>query len=205
MPAPNSRDTNRQRLINGAGALTPLLFFSWWWLLCTPIAYWLLKRVFATLPSAASIAASKAREEEALFFLAALGGSLKSGLPLLDALSNALSLLTSSLKSDIERVYALLLLGAEPARAWSVLRDDQLLSLLARAMANAQISGGSLAVVLERISTLCYEKTMKRSRERVKSLSVKLALPLGLCFLPSFLIGGIGPIVYSFFASLRIF
>lgn len=205
MPAPNSRDTNRQRLINGAGALTPLLFFSWWWLLFTPIAYWLLKRVFATLPSAASIAASKAREEEALFFLAALGGSLKSGLPLLDALSNALSLLTSSLKSDIERVYALLLLGAEPARAWSVLRDDQLLSLLARAMANAQISGGSLAVVLERISTLCYEKTMKRSRERVKSLSVKLALPLGLCFLPSFLIGGIGPIVYSFFASLRIF
>lgn len=205
MPAPNSRDTNRQRLINGAGALTPLLFFSWWWLLFTPIAYWLLKRVFATLPSAASIAASKAREEEALFFLAALGGSLKSGLPLLDALSNALSLLTSSLKSDIERVYALLLLGADPARAWSVLRDDQLLSLLARAMANAQISGGSLAVVLERISTLCYEKTMKRSRERVKSLSVKLALPLGLCFLPSFLIGGIGPIVYSFFASLRIF
>lgn len=205
MPAPNSRDTNRQRLINGAGALTPLLFFSWWWLLFTPIAYWLLKRVFATLPSAASIAASKAREEEALFFLAALGGSLKSGLPLLDALSNALSLLTSSLKSDIERVYALLLLGADPARAWSVLRDDQLLSLLARAMANAQISGGSLAVVLERVSTLCYEKSMKRSRERVKSLSVKLALPLGLCFLPSFLIGGIGPIVYSFFASLRIF
>ena len=70
---------------------------------------------------------------------------------------------------------------------------------------SAQVDGRSLAVVIERSAMLNYERMLKRSRERVKSLSVKLALPVGLCFLPSFLIGGIGPIVYSFFASLKLF
>lgn len=193
------------RLFYLVGALTPILFFGFWWLLITPFAYWLLKRVMAILPTSAAVAEVKAREEEALFFLAALGGSLKAGLPLLSALSNVVSLLSTSLKSDIDRVYSLLLLGAEPAQAWAVLKNDRVLSQLSTAIASAQKDGRSLTSVVDRASTLCYENSLKRSRERVKSLSVKLALPVGLCFLPSFLIGAIGPIVYSFFASLHIF
>ena len=159
----------------------------------------------ALLPTAAAMEQLKEREAESLFFLAALSGCLAAGLPLLSALTQVSSLLTSSLKRDIERIYSLLLFGAEPNQAWSVLKDDPQLATFSRAIANAQIDGRSLRTVVEQVSTLCYEKTLKRSRERVKSLSVKLALPVGLCFLPSFLIGGIGPIIYSFFASLRIF
>ena len=194
-----------KRLFYLVGAVTPILFFGFWWLLITPFAYWLLKRVMAILPTSAAVAEVKAREEEALFFLAALGGSLKAGLPLLSALSNVASLLSTSLKSDIDRVYSLLLLGAEPAQAWAVLKNDRVLSQLSTAIAGAQKDGRPLTSVVDRASTLCYENSLKRSRERVKSLSVKLALPVGLCFLPSFLIGAIGPIVYSFFASLHIF
>ena len=194
-----------KRLFYLVGALTPILFFGFWWLLLTPFAYWLLKRVMAILPTSAAVAEVKAREEEALFFLAALGGSLKAGLPLLSALSNVASLLSTSLKSDIDRVYSLLLLGAEPAQAWAVLKNDRVLSQLSTAISSAQKDGRSLTSVVDRASTLCYENSLKRSRERVKSLSVKLALPVGLCFLPSFLIGAIGPILYSFFASLHIF
>lgn len=183
----------------------PSLFFGWWWLPFTPVAYWLLRRGLALLPTAASIARVREREREALFFLAALNGCLKAGLPVLVALTHVAALLTSTLKADIERVYSLLMLGADPVRAWSVLNDDLQLGQLARSLASAQSDGRSLATVVDRVATLCYESTLKRSRERVKSLSVKLALPVGLCFLPSFLIGGIGPIVYSFFASLRIF
>jgi urease gamma subunit len=90
-------------------------------------------------------------------------------------------------------------------QAWSVLNEDPQLALLAQSIAKAQLDGRSIAGVVERAATLCYQNTVRRSRERVKSLSVKLALPVGLCFLPSFLVGGIGPIVYSFFATLRIF
>lgn len=187
------------------GALTPLLFFGMWWVLVAPIAYWLLKRTLTLLPSEASVARAKEREREGLFFLSALGGSLKAGLPLLPALANVATLLTSSLKSDIEKVYSLLLLGAEPKQAWGVLVDDPQLGSCARAIARAQLEGRSLAIVVDRMITEVFEKTLTRSKERVKSLSVKLALPIGLCFLPSFLIGGIGPVIYSFFSSLRIF
>ena len=100
------------------GALIPLLFFGMWWVLVAPIAYWLLKRTLTLLPSEASVARAKEREREGLFFLSALGGSLKAGLPLLPALANVATLLTSSLKSDIEKVYSLLLLGAETKQAW---------------------------------------------------------------------------------------
>lgn len=176
-----------------------------WWLLFTPLAYWFLLRVFVLLPTTASVQAAKAREREALFFLATLTGSLKSGLSLLPALTTISQLLTSSLQRDIDRIYSLLLLGAEPNQAWAPLYSDPQLAQLSRGIASAQLEGRSLLVVVERVSTDSYERTLKRSRERVKSLSVKLALPVGLCFLPSFLIGGIGPIVYSFFTSLRIF
>ena len=187
------------------GALIPLLFFGMWWVLVAPIAYWLLKRTLTLLPSEASVARAKEREREGLFFLSALGGSLKAGLPLLPALANVATRLTSSLKSDIEKVYSLLLLGAEPKQAWGVLVDDPQLGSCARAIARAQLEGRSLAVVVDRMITEVFEKSLTRSKERVKSLSVKLALPIGLCFLPSFLIGGIGPVIYSFFSSLRIF
>ena len=187
------------------GALIPLLFFGMWWVLVAPVAYGLLKRTLTLLPSEASVARAKEREREGLFFLSALGGSLKAGLPLLPALANVASLLTSSLKSDIEKVYSLLLLGAEPKQAWGVLVDDPQLGSCARAIARAQLEGRSLAVVVDRMITEVFEKSLTRSKERVKSLSVKLALPIGLCFLPSFLIGGIGPVIYSFFSSLRIF
>ena len=187
------------------GALTPLLFFGMWWVLVAPVAYGLLKRTLTLLPSEASVARAKEREREGLFFLSALGGSLKAGLPLLPALANVATLLSSSLKSDTEKVYSLLLLGAEPKQAWGVLVDDPQLGSCARAIARAQLEGRSLAIVVDRMITEVFEKSLTRSKERVKSLSVKLALPIGLCFLPSFLIGGIGPVIYSFFSSLRIF
>lgn len=187
------------------GATIPCLFFGRWWIPLIPLAYWALKRVVAILPTAAAIDERRLREREGLFFLAALSGALRAGLPLLSALAYVTSLLKSSLHRDLERIYSLLVLGAEPMQAWSVLNEDPQLALLAQSIAKSQLDGRSIAGVVERAATLCYQNTVRRSRERVKSLSVKLALPVGLCFLPSFLVGGIGPIVYSFFATLRIF
>lgn len=197
-----SRSTNLTPLV---GAFAPTLFFGWWWLLITPVVYWFLRRLLMLLPSEASLTQSKEREREALFFLSALSGSLKAGLPLLPALANVAALLTSSLKGDIERVYSLLLLGAQPSQAWGAIMSDKQLGIFARSIARAQIEGRSLATVVDRVTTESFERSMAHSKEGVKSLSVKLALPVGLCFLPSFLIGGIGPVIYSFFTSLRIF
>ena len=108
----------RQRATYIVGAVIPCLFLGLWWLALAPAAYWLLKRTIALLPTSDSIAQQKARETEALFFLAAFNGCLKSGLPLLSALTTVATLLTTSLKVDLERIYSLLTLGAEPIQAW---------------------------------------------------------------------------------------
>ncbi|NBR94103.1 MAG: hypothetical protein EBT44_04615 [Actinobacteria bacterium] len=200
-----SAGLSKDRLLSAVGAITPMLFFGWWWLILSPMGYWLFRRILRLLPTKLSITEAKAREAEGLLFLSALSGSLKAGLPLLAALSSVSGLLCTSLKSDVERVYSLLLLGADPKQAWATLRSDIHLGLCARSIAQAQVDGRSVALVIGRVVQESYEKSMALSKERVKSLSVKLALPVGACFLPSFLIGGIGPVIYSFFSSLKIF
>ena len=200
-----SAELSKDRLISAVGAITPTLFFGWRWLIITPLGYWLFRRILRLLPTKSSIVEARAREVEGLLFLSALSGCLKAGLPLLAALSSVSGLLCTSLKSDVERVYSLLLLGADPKQAWAELKSDIHLGLCARSIAQAQVDGRSVALVIERVVQESYEKSMALSKERVKSLSVKLTLPVGLCFLPSFLIGGIGPVIYSFFSSLKIF
>ena len=200
-----SAELSKDRLISAVGAITPTLFFGWRWLIITPLGYWLFRRILRLLPTKSSIVEARAREVEGLLFLSALSGCLKAGLPLLAALSSVSGLLCTSLKSDVERVYSLLLLGADPKQAWATLRSDIHLGLCARSIAQAQVDGRSVALVIGRVVQESYEKSMALSKERVKSLSVKLALPVGACFLPSFLIGGIGPVIYSFFSSLKIF
>ena len=200
-----SAELSKDRLISAVGAITPTLFFGWPWLIITPLGYWLFRRILRLLPTKSSIVEARAREGEGLLFLSALSGCLKAGLPLLAALSSVSGLLCTSLKSDVERVYSLLLLGADPKQAWAALKSDIHLGLCARSIAQAQVDGRSVALVIERVVQESYEKSMALSKERVKSLSVKLTLPVGLCFLPSFLIGGIGPVIYSFFSSLKIF
>jgi Flp pilus assembly protein TadB len=199
------KELSKNQIISVVGAITPVLFFGLWWMMTAPLGYWFFKRILRLLPTKTSIIQARAREAEGLLLLSALSGSLKAGLPLLPALSNVSGLLGSSLKSDVERIYSLLLLGADPKQAWVPLKNDFQLGLFARSMAQAQVEGRSLAIVIERAVQESFEKSMALSKERVKSLSVKLALPVGLCFLPSFLIGGIGPVIYSFFTSLKIF
>jgi Flp pilus assembly protein TadB len=199
------KELSKDQIISVVGAITPVLFFGLWWMMTAPLGYWFFKRILRLLPTKTSIIQARAREAEGLLLLSALSGSLKAGLPLLPALSNVSGLLGSSLKSDVERIYSLLLLGADPKQAWVPLKNDFQLGLFARSMAQAQVEGRSLAIVIERAVQESFEKSMALSKERVKSLSVKLALPVGLCFLPSFLIGGIGPVIYSFFTSLKIF
>lgn len=86
-------------------------------------------------------------------------------------------------------------LGVEPATAWSALAADPQLRPLARALSGAASRGASPVAVLERVAQDGRDSARWAGEERARALGAKAAAPLGLCFLPAFVLLGIVPVV----------
>ena len=92
-------------------------------------------------------------------------------------------------------VARLLLMGASWEEAWAdapsrfvALRD---------ALAPSWESGAAPVPLLERASASLRACRARASREAAAALAAKLVLPLGLCFLPAFVLLGVVPVVAS--------
>lgn len=85
--------------------------------------------------------------------------------------------------------------GAEPAVAWRALVDDPVLRPIGRALLVATANGASAAPVLQRGARDAHDTRRWSAQERASALGAKVAAPLGLCFLPAFVLIGIVPIV----------
>jgi len=66
-----------------------------------------------------------------------------------------------------------------------------------RTISRSELTGGPITEALELELTLTQAKSANDALRRVRSLSVKCVLPLGLCFLPAFFLLTIVPIVAS--------
>jgi Flp pilus assembly protein TadB len=86
-------------------------------------------------------------------------------------------------------------LGVEPANAWSALAADPQLRPLARALSGAASRGASPVTMLERVALDGRNSARWAGEERARALGAKAAAPLGLCFLPAFVLLGIVPVV----------
>jgi pilus assembly protein TadC len=138
---------------------------------------------------------------------------LPSALDLLAACVSAGALLESALAavacafdgpvgellSDIARLTAL---GAPPEDAWSAALRDQRWAPAARAVIRAHHSGAAVADVLNRVATDLRRDVRAQAEVAAARASVKAVLPLGLCFLPAFLLMGVVPVVAGFTTAL---
>ncbi|AYY11747.1 type II secretion system F family protein [Actinobacteria bacterium YIM 96077] len=86
-------------------------------------------------------------------------------------------------------------MGCEPAYAWSRLMAEPALRPLARALTSASMRGVSPVPVLEHIARDARQTARWEVERRIKSLGSRAAAPLGLCFLPAFVLVGIVPVV----------
>lgn len=95
----------------------------------------------------------------------------------------------------IEMAGKLILLGAEWNEAWHGTNgaDD----LLRTALEPAWCDGADPIPLLERAASTWQARRDRRAREAAAKLGVHLVLPLGLCYLPAFVLVGILPIVLS--------
>lgn len=85
--------------------------------------------------------------------------------------------------------------GVEPGRAWSKLAAEPSVRPLARALTAAMTRGTSPSAVLERVSADARDAARWAGEARARSLGARAAAPLGLCFLPAFVLVGVVPII----------
>ncbi len=85
--------------------------------------------------------------------------------------------------------------GADPVRAWARMVEDPTTRSLGRAMLRSTARGTSPVAMLERVARDARDTARWTAEARARSVGAKAAAPLGLCFLPAFILVGIVPLV----------
>lgn len=106
------------------------------------------------------------------------------------------------LAARFDGLHARLALGADPAAEWKRFGAEQQLAALARTMLRTLESGAPVAASLSRLADDTRRERRTQSQIRARSVGVKAAGPLALCFLPAFMVIGVVPTVAGAFSQL---
>ncbi|TQN28708.1 Flp pilus assembly protein TadB [Haloactinospora alba] len=98
------------------------------------------------------------------------------------------------LGSALEGVARRLRLGEEPAAAWEQVDGPAELAAVGRAFARAAETGAPAADVLERYSAELRSDARTRAHAHTQRVGVWVVAPLGVCFLPAFVLIGVVPL-----------
>lgn len=120
---------------------------------------------------------------------------LEAGLPVALAVSAAAQPLDGAAGARLRRVAGLLELGADPADAWRGAADLPALAAFARAAQRSAGTGSALAQVARTEGDRIHAELLDTAQARAQRAAVLITGPLGLCFLPAFLVLGIAPVV----------
>jgi pilus assembly protein TadC len=99
------------------------------------------------------------------------------------------------LGEELARVAARIRLGADPAEEWLKLAGDPTLAPLGRAAARAATGGAPVAATLARLARDQRRTARAAASARARTAGIRAVAPLGLCFLPAFIVLGIVPAI----------
>ncbi|HEX5994758.1 MAG TPA: type II secretion system F family protein [Jiangellales bacterium] len=85
--------------------------------------------------------------------------------------------------------------GADPRSSWTGLLEDPAARAIGRAMLRSAARGVSSVPVLQRVALDARDTARWAAEAKARSVGAKAAAPLGLCFLPAFVLVGIVPLV----------
>jgi pilus assembly protein TadC len=126
-----------------------------------------------------------------------LAAALCGGAPVDHAVEAVADALGGPLGERLARVARSLHLGAEPAEAWSQLSDVPGAKRIVRAAVRSSSSGGALAAAFLRIAGELRDSRQVAVESAAQRAGVLIVLPLGLCFLPAFVLAGLVPVVVA--------
>ncbi len=128
--------------------------------------------------------------------------SVRAGQPL----RNAIGIVTLTMGGPVARLLGTVTnavsVGMSDAQAWQTLRDDPLIGFVARDLARSSAWGTSVVEVLAGHSRDLRRQSKASRLSAAKAVGVKTVLPLGLCYLPAFILLGVVPIVAGGVAAI---
>jgi pilus assembly protein TadC len=93
--------------------------------------------------------------------------------------------------------------GVAPRAAWASWLDEPELAPVARTCLRGSTSGAAVAAELERVATRLRAARAAEVDRRLARASVWVVLPLGLCFLPAFVLVGVVPVALGLLGAAR--
>jgi pilus assembly protein TadC len=157
------------------------------------LLWWALPRMAAVRASAALRRAAGALPDAADLLAAAL----RAGAPPGQAAGVIGAAVSGPVGERLTRVGHALRLGDPPARAWAHIADLPGGERMARAATRSADSGAALARALARLADELRAARAAESDAAARRAGVLVVLPLGLCFLPAFLLAGVVPVVIA--------
>ncbi|MET8833946.1 type II secretion system F family protein [Micromonospora sp. NPDC004540] len=126
-----------------------------------------------------------------------LAAALRAGAPVDRSVLAVAEALGGPLADRLGRVGRTLELGGTPAEAWDHLRPVTGAERLATAAIRSSNSGAALAGALTRLADDLRSDASTAAEAAARRAGVLIVLPLGLCFLPAFILAGLVPVIVA--------
>jgi pilus assembly protein TadC len=160
------------------------------------------------LSHAESPAARRRREElerDLPVAVQLVGACLTAGAATSAALDDVAQALPGAVSEELLLVRHRLALGVDPAAVWRLLAEHPQLGPLGRSLGRAHRSGASARDAIAALAAELAAESRARVDALARGVEVKAAAPLGVCFLPAFVLLGVVPMVVGVFSALRLF
>ncbi|AEV81378.1 secretion system protein [Actinoplanes sp. SE50] len=131
-----------------------------------------------------------------------LAAALRAGAPVDRAAAAVADAVGGPLGARMQRTARSLRLGAGPAEAWAHLAGLPGADRLTATAIRSSASGGALAAALERLAGDLRADRAVATQAAAERAAVFIVLPLGLCFLPAFLLAGLVPVLIAVLGRL---
>jgi Flp pilus assembly protein TadB len=125
-----------------------------------------------------------------------LGACLSVGAEQQQALDAVASSIGGSLQDELHTVAGAMRVGADVTEAWSLI-DAPDLHALAAVLGRADVTGAPVTPLLALLADQHRQRARAVAMDAARALGVRVAGPLGLCFLPAFVLIAVVPLVIS--------
>jgi Flp pilus assembly protein TadB len=197
-PGRAPRGVDRTRVAAGLGAVAvALLVGGWWGPLIGGAAGIGLDRALRRLEPPGERARRQREAAELPIAADLLAVTLRGGSPVAQAVSAVADALPGPLSNRLARVARLLRLGAPPAEAWEELDPVAGAGRLVRAAVRSAEHGSVLSTALLGLADDLRAERAVAAEAAARRAAVLIVLPLGLCFLPAFILAGLVPVIIA--------